>query len=155
MAAGVYSTVPLVIQQLQVTLAARKALTGVLDGVLVLDGLPGEPPAEREVIYIDDPVEVQRDWAQLGGYAIDESYNLNVLVEVIGEGDDRTATRNRFFAVVAEIEQAAVLDITMAGILNWGIKPGPMNPVCAPYGDAAWIAKATLQLQCSGRIRAS
>lgn len=161
MAVGVYSTIPLVIEQLLVTLAARKAAAPAgsgLQGVLILDGLPapGNPPPEREVVCIDDPVNIVREWAQVGGgFRIDETYDMRIVVDVIREGNDRAACRQRFFEVVAEIEQAAVLDITLAGILNWGVKPGSMDPTCVPFSDAAWHANATLNLRCSGRIQPS
>ncbi len=160
MAVGVYSTIPLVIEQLLITLAARKAAapsgTG-LQGVLILDGLPasGNIPSEREVVCIDDPINVVREWAGIGQLRIDEAYDMRIVVDVIREGNDRAACRQRFFEVVAEIEQAAVRDITLAGILNWGVKPGPMDPTCIPFSDAAWHANATLNLHCSGRIQAT
>ncbi len=157
MAVGLYSTIPLVIEQLLVTLNARKdaapAGTG-LDGVLIEDGVPMEVPEDRERVYIDDPVNVVREWAQLGRFAIDESYTMKIPVEVFQEGNDRAACRRRFFEIVAEVELAAVLDVTLAGVLNWGVKPGPMDPKCRPTGDG-WLAFATVSLECSGRIRAS
>ena len=147
-----YSTIPAATDQLLVALNARSGL----DGVLIADGYPGtaDVPVERERVFVDDPVNVRRVWAQLGQYRIDESYAIKVIVEVQTDGNDRSATRARLFEIIAEVEQAAVLDITLTGVLNWGVKPGPIDPVVIPV-DHGWMGQAVLQLECSGRIQAS
>ena len=113
-----------------------------------------EPTDARERVYIDDAINVEREWAQLGQFRIDESYELKIAVEVYQEGDDRRACEERMWAIVAEVEQAAVLDVTLAGVLNWGAKPGTMNPRTFPWGEG-WISQVVLQLECSARIQAS
>ena len=146
-----YSTIPAAVDQLLVTLAARAGLTGVL----IADGLPVSLPSERERVFVDDAINVSRQWAQLGGtFRIDESYTIKVAVETYMPGSDRTACRHRLFALIAEVEQAAVLDITLQGILSWGVKPNAMDPKVLPTDDG-WLGTVTLQLDCSARITAS
>lgn len=145
-----YSTIPLAKAQLLTTLQARAGLAGVL----IEWGVPLEEPANRERVYIDDPVGVEREWAGLGQLRLDESYELQVPVEVYQAGDDRRATEERLWAIVAEVEQAAVLDLTLAGVLSWGVRPGMSDPKCFPWADG-WMAQVSLRLFCSGRIQAS
>jgi hypothetical protein len=145
-----YSTIPAAKAQLLTTLSARPGLSGVL----IVWGIPMDEPADRERVYVDDATSVAREWAQIGGFRIDESYDLKIHVEVYERGNDRRACEERMWAIVAEVEQAAVLDITLAGVLNWGAKPGSMDPRCFPWADG-WLAQVTLNLECSGRIKAS
>ncbi len=149
-----YSSIPAAKAQLLTTLAARPALAGVL----VAWGMPAEPPPQREAIYILDAVNVQREWAQLGQLRIDESYTLRVLVEVYQEGecvgrDDQRVCEERMWAIVAEVEQAIVADLTLASVLAGPghAKPGPVDPRCFPVHDG-WVAEAPLQIQCRARI---
>lgn len=143
-----YSTIPAVKASLLTTLQARPGLAGVL----IQWGIPMEEPADRERVYIDDPTNVEREWAQLGRYRVDESYDLHVHVEVSQRGNDRRACEERMYQIVAEVEQAAV--VAPPGVLNWGIKPGPMDPRTFPFADG-WLSQTTLNLACSGRIQAS
>lgn len=146
-----YSTIPAAKSALLTTLGARAGLTGVL----LAWGVPmDEPSANRERVYIGDAVNVQRTWAQLGRYRIDEDYALHIFVEVYQEGDDQRTCEERMWAIVAEVEQAAVVDITLTGVLKWGAKPGAMDPKTFPYGDG-WISQVTLNLECSSRIQAA
>ena len=145
-----YSTIPAAKAQLLTTLQARPGL----DGVLVAWGLPAELPEDRERVYVDDAINVDREWAQLGQLRIDEHYTLRIHVEVYQAGDDQRTCEERMWEIAAEIEQAAVLDITLAGVLNWGAKPGAMDPRCFAYADG-WLAQVTLNLECSARIQAS
>jgi hypothetical protein len=145
-----YSTVPAACSQLLATLRARPGLTGVL----VEFGKPLDEPADRERVYIDDDVEVEREWAQTGQLRIDESYTLRVYVEVYQRGNDQETCWNRWWEILAEIEQAAVLDITLAGVLNWGAKPGRARSQTFPWADG-WLSQGTTSLECSGRIQAS
>lgn len=145
-----YSTIPAAVDRLLVVLAARAGLAGVL----VADGLPVDLPSENERVFVDDAINVRREWAQLGGYRIDESYTIKVAVETYMPGSDRAACRQRLFALIAEVEQAAVLDITLAGVLHWGVKPNAMDPKVLPTDDG-WLGTVTLNLDCSARITAS
>lgn len=145
-----YSTIPAAKSRLMTSLAARGGLAGVLIGW----GVPMDEPEDRERVYVDDATNVTREWAQIGRYRIDESYSLRVHVEVYQRGDDRRACEERMWAIVAEVEQTAVTDITLAGVLAWGCKPGQMDPKCFPWADG-WLAQVTLNLVCSGRIQAS
>jgi hypothetical protein len=143
-----YSTIPACKAQLLTTLQARPGLAGVL----VQWGMPSEEPSDRERVYVDDATNVEREWAGLGQLRIDESYSLHVHVEVAQRGNDPRACEERMFAIVAEVEQAAVL--APPGVLNWGVKPGPMDPRTFPFADG-WLSQVTLNLECGGRIQAS
>ena len=145
-----YSTIPDAKDKLLEALAARTGLSGVL----LAWGVPTTEPEDRERVYVDDAINVEREWAQIGQFRIDESYSLRVHVEVYQRGDDRRGCEERMWEIAAEIEQAAVLDITLAGVLNWGAKPGAMDPRCFAYADG-WLAQVTLNLECSARIQAS
>jgi hypothetical protein len=147
-----YSTIPAAKAQLvDTTLPARAGLAGVL----IAWGIPmDEPSANRERVYVGDATSIQREWAQLGRYRVDEDYMLPIYVEVYQEGDAQRTCEERMWAIVAEIEQAAVVDIALAGTLKWGVKPGPMDPKAFPYGDG-WIAQVTVSLECSSRLQAT
>jgi hypothetical protein len=145
-----YSTIPAAKAQLLTTLQARTGLASVL----VAWGLPAQLPEESERVYIDDAINVTREWAGIGSFVIDEEYTLRVHVEVYQAGDDQRACEERMWQVVAEIEQAAVLDVTLANVLKWGAKPGAMDPKCQPTEDG-WLAFVTLNLDCGARLRAS
>lgn len=146
-----YCTIPAAKAQLLATLQARPGLTGVL----VQWGLPSEVPAERERVYINDAINVQRVWGQIGRNSVAEAYTLQLIVEVFQEGDDQQATEARMWEIVAEIELAAINDVTLAGILRqWAAKPGALNPKCLPTGDG-WLAFVTVNLDCKARIQPS
>lgn len=146
-----YSTIPAAKSALLTALQARPGLAGVL----VQWGVPFEVPADRERVYLGDATGVTREWAGLGQFRIDEIYGLAVHVEVCMEGDDQRACEERMFAIVAEVEQAAVLAAMSGTGLTWRAKPGPMNPLTFPFGDAGWISQVTLSLECHGRIQAA
>lgn len=146
-----YSTIPAVVDRLLVVLAARAGLAGVL----IADGLPVELPTESERVFVDDPTGVSREWAQLGGtFRIDESYSIKVAVETYMPGSDRAACRHRLYELIAEVEQAAVLDAPLAALLMQAVKPGAMDPKVLPTDDG-WLGSAMLQLDCEARITAS
>ncbi|HVE24811.1 MAG TPA: hypothetical protein VNC22_05385, partial [Sporichthya sp.] len=67
-----YSTIPAAKAQLLTTLQARSGLAGVL----VAWGLPAKLPEESERVYIDDAINVTREWAGIGSFVIDEEYTL-------------------------------------------------------------------------------
>lgn len=146
-----YSTIPAAKSALLTALQARAGL----NGTLVQWGVPFEVPADRERVYIGDAKDVDREWAGLGQYRIDETYNLSVHVEVHQEGNDQRACEERMFAIVAEVEQTAVLAAMTGTGLTWRAKPGAMNPQTFPFGDAGWISQVTLNLECHGRIQAA
>jgi hypothetical protein len=149
-----YSTIPAAKARMLVVL---DALTG-LDGVLVQRGLPANPPPERERVYIDNAVDIVRDWMMLGRKRLDESYTVRIPVEVFLDGNDQTASEDRMWAIIAEIEQALIVDLTLNGILNGntnnpsGVKPGGVedqNSFAAPDG---WVSHAVLRIDCAARI---
>lgn len=144
-----YSSIPAAKAQLLTTLQARVGLAGVL----IQWGIPTEPPPDLERVYLDDAVEVEREWATLGTLKITESYILPVAVEVFQYGNDQRACEERMWTITAEIEQAALGDVTLAGILrHWGAKPGGLDPHCVPSGVDGWLAYVTLNFDCAARI---
>jgi hypothetical protein len=145
-----YSTIP---DAKDGYIAALQARSG-LAGVLVEWGVPMEVPAIRERVYVDDATNVDRQWVALGQNRLDEQYDLQVIVEVYQEGDDRRATELRMWAVVAEVEQCAVVDLRLA-VANWDVpKPRTDNPRLLPTGDG-WLSTVTLLVECSARIHAT
>jgi hypothetical protein len=145
-----YSTIPAAVDRLLVVLAARAGLAGVL----IVDGHAAELPSVNEAVIVEDPTNWRGEWAQLGQLRIDESYTLRVYVETYMPGSDRAACRARLYALVAEIQQAVVLDIALAGIANWAAKPNGGDPKVLPTDDG-WVGQVALQFDCSARIQAS
>lgn len=152
-----YSTIPAAKDRLITTLQARSGLAGVL----IAWGLPAEPPPTRERVYVDDAVNVSRDWAGVGNFVIDEEYTLHIRVEAFQEGevigrDDQRTCEERMWAIVAEVEQAIVLDVTLGGVLGGpgNAKPGQLVPKCFPV-DNGWIAHVVIDVDCRARIKAS
>lgn len=145
-----YSTIP---DAKDAYITALQARTG-LSGVLVEWGLPMEVPANRERVYVDDATNVNREWIALGQARLDESYDLQVIVEVFQEGDDRRACELRMWAIVAEVEQTAVVSLRLS-VINWTIpKPRTDNPQLLPTGDG-WLSRVLLLIECSARIQAA
>jgi hypothetical protein len=144
-----YSTIPAAKAQILATLQARPGLAGVLVRRVVPTG---EVPPEPERVYVDDVVDISRDWAMLGLLKVDEEYTIKVLVEVWRDGDDPVACETRLFEVVAEVEQAIVSDVTLAGVfLQWAAKPALSEQRCLP-GPDGWLAFATVDVLCKARI---
>ncbi len=155
---SIYSTIPAATDQLLLTIAARLDQEAFADVELV-DGVSGRLPSADEIVVVGDAKRWAQEWAQLGQFRIDESYTLEVFIETYFASpndapEHRTTCRHRLFALIAEVQQAAVLDITLAGILNWGIKPNGGNPEVWPT-DGGWVGSVTLNLDCSARIQAS
>lgn len=145
-----YSTIPDAKDGYITALQARSGLAGVL----VEWGVPMEVPANRERVYVDDATNVDRQWVALGQNRLDEQYDLQVIVEVFQEGDDRRATELRMWAIVAEVEQCAVVDLRVA-VANWDVpKPRTDSPRLLPTGDG-WLSTVTLLVECSARIHAT
>lgn len=93
------STVPAAKAALLALLQARAGLSGVQ--------ITWEDPAEliqREAIYFGD-TDVDERTAALGYQRRDESYDLELIVRVLQEGDDAQTTETRWWTIVAEIEQ--------------------------------------------------
>lgn len=147
-----YSTIPLA----KATLLATLQSDPDLDGVVVEWGIPAEPHPNREAVYIGDAQDVTREWAQIGQYRIDESYNLHVLVEVYREGTDEQGTEERMWEIVARVERAVVADLTLAGVLAGPghAKPGRLEPRTVRF-DAGFHAFCGLRVECSARITSS
>jgi hypothetical protein len=151
-----YSTIPAATDQLLLTIANRLAQEAFATVTLV-DGLSGRLPDDPELVVVDDADKWTQEWAQLGQFRIDESYTIKVHIETFYASpndapEHRAACRHRLFDLIAEVQQAAVLDVTLAGILNWGVKPNGGNPVVFPV-DGGWLGAVTLNLECSGRIQ--
>lgn len=149
-----YSTIPAAKAQMLTTLSAVPGLAAVL----VARGLPVDQPPARERVYIDNAVDIVRDWMMIGRKRLDESYTVRILVEVFLDGDDQQACEDRMWEIVALVELAIVGDITLNGVLNGntdrpsGVVPGGIedqNSFAAPDG---WISHAVLRIDCAARI---
>jgi hypothetical protein len=150
-----YSTVPQVKGALLVALQAVPGLAGVL----IRRGLPGNPNVpELERIYIDNAVDMSREWMMLGRMRLDESYTIRVPVEVYQDGDDQAACEDRMWTIIALVEAVVIADTTLGGLLNGntdrpsGMKPdGPdeQNSFATPEG---WFSQAVLRIDCAARI---
>jgi len=149
-----YSTIPAAKTAL---LVALQAVPGLAD-VLVERGLPVDQPPATERVYIDNAVDITRDWMMLGRKRLDESYTLRIHVEVYQSGDDQAACEDRLWEIVALVEQATIADLTLGGLLNGntdrpsGVLPGGIedqNSFAAPDG---WISHAVLRIDCAARI---
>lgn len=149
-----YSTIPAVKAAL---LTALQALPG-LTGVRVDRGLPADGVPERERVYIDNAVDIDREWMMVGRKRLDESYTIRILIEVYQDGNTQASCEDRMWELVALVEQATLVDLTLGGLLNGntdrpsGIKPGGIedqNSFAAPDG---WISHAVLRIDCAARI---
>jgi hypothetical protein len=149
-----YSTVP------GVKAALEAGLQGIggLAGVLVRRGMPATQPPEPERVYIDNAVDMSREWMMLGRMRLDESYTIRVPIEVYKNGDDQTACEDRMWTIVALVEQFVIADVTLGGLLKGntdrpsGMKPdGPdeQNSFATPEG---WFSQAVLRIDCAARI---
>src|SRR5215218_10858957 len=104
------STIPAAKAALLTKLEARAGLADVL----IAWSAPVRPPMQSEAIYLDDAVDVEREWVSLGAQRLDERYTLQVRVETTayGDGSDiRRAVEERMWALVAEVEQAVRDDL--------------------------------------------
>lgn len=146
-----YSTIPAAKSALITLLQARPDLTGVL-----IDwGIPQQEPTDsRERVYVDDAINVKRDWIALGQLRLDETYAIQVAVEVYREGSDRRACEERMWAIVAEVEQTAVLSLRLP-VTQWEApRPEMGDPKTFPWGEG-WCSNVLLELACSARIQAA
>lgn len=143
-----YSTIPAAKARILTTLTAL----GSLSGVLVAWGVPGEVPEQRERVYIDDATDIRRDWATLGRYTLEENYGLQLLVEVYQEGDDQRACEERMWVIVALVERAVLTDITLAGTLKWGAKPGAITEQKTLPASDGWLSYARMRIDCGARL---
>lgn len=145
-----YSTIPAVKGALLAILQA----VGGLSGVLVDRGVPAEPPPQNERVYVDNAVEIVREWAGIGQYRLDEEYVIRIPVEVYLPGDDQAACEDRMWEIVALVEQAIIADLTLNGILTGPGHAKPagcedQNSFAAPDG---WISHTVLRIDCKARI---
>lgn len=134
-------------------LSALRGRSG-LSGVVVEWAAPVRPSPQAEAIYVDDAIDVQREWISLGAQRLDETYALQVRVETIayGDGSDvRQTVEERLWELVAEIEQAVRDDLTLGGVLHGkGAKPDGVDPFTYPTDDG-WIAHALVRIDCMAR----
>jgi len=145
-----YSTVPAVKGALLTILQG----IGGLSGVLVARGVPAEPPPQSERVYIDNAVEINREWAGIGQFKLDEEYIVRIPIEVYQPGNDQPACEDRMWQIVALIEQAIIADLTLNGILDGPGHAKPagcedQNSFAAPDG---WISHTVLRIDCKARI---
>jgi hypothetical protein len=156
-----YSTIPQAKAQMLTTLSA----VGGLTGVLVARGLPppDKPTPDLERVYINNAVDIVRDWMMVGRRRLDESYTVRIHVEVFQYDPDsdpvnQAICEDRMWAIVALVEQAVIADLTLAGILNGnterptGVKPGGIEDENSFVNGDGWISHAVLRIDCAARI---
>lgn len=144
-----FSTIPAAKSELLTRLKQRPGLAGVL----VEWGLGAKLPAVSERVALGDVTNVMREWVALGQRRVNETYTLSIHVEVYQRGDDQRACEERMWEIVSEVELTAISDITLAGVLNWGCKPGAMAPRTGPADSEGWVSFVTLHLDCTARIQ--
>ncbi len=142
------STIPAAKAALLALIAARADL--VTDAVHVAWGIPGEVPAAAERIYVGDVIDVGRVWAALGLQRMDETYTLQVHVETWRGGDEQTATEERLWVLVNEVEQAVRADLKLSNTVRVA-QPGRIDASTFPT-DGGWVANATVRFVCQARI---
>lgn len=140
-------------------LTTLSAVPGLAD-VLLARGLP--PPDARisqlERVYIDNAVDIEREWMMIGRKRLDESYTVRVFVEVFQHGDDQQACEDRMWELVALVELAIVGDVTLSGVLNGntnrpsGVIPGGIEDQNSFTTDDGWMSHAVLRIDCAARI---
>lgn len=149
-----YSTIP---QAKAAILSALQAAPG-LSGVLLQRGIPADLPPERERVYVDNAVDIDREWTMLGRMRLDESYTIRIPVEVVQNGNDQAACENRMWALVAEIELAVIADVTLGGLLNGntdrpaGAMPAGIDEQNSWAYDEGWFSQAVVRIDCGARI---
>jgi hypothetical protein len=106
-----YSTAPAFKAALLTALQARAGLSGVT----ISYGAALQGP--REAIVLAD-ISGSQEFAALGALAKDETYNLDVYVSVLREGNQQQACTERCFALAAEIEDELRTNVTMSGTVR-------------------------------------
>lgn len=142
-----FSAIPAAKGQIVTAVAARAGLAGVL----VQWGLPFDPPAQRERVYIADAVNVRREWVVLGRRKVDESFTVQAVCEVYQAGGEPRACEERLWAIVAEVELAVINDVTLADVLKWYAKPGVIDASVFARDDG-WVAQAVVGIDCETRV---
>jgi hypothetical protein len=145
-----YSTIPAVKGALLTILQG----IGGLAGVLVVRGVPAEQPRESERVYIDNAVDIEREWAGIGTFKLAEEYTVRIPVEVYLPGNDQSGCEDRMWEIVALVEQAILADLTLNGILDGPGHAKPagcedQNSFAAPEG---WLSHTVLRIDCKARI---
>jgi hypothetical protein len=140
-----YSTIPRAKAALKALIEARPGLTGVQIG---WDRRAG-PQTVAEQIYMFDTIEHSRAWIMLGRNKIDEEYVLQVVVDTFGSGEDPTATEERLWELVSEIERAVLENLQLTSTVREA-KPDGVLSQLAPT-DEGWIASATARIRCKAR----
>lgn len=156
-----YSTIPAAKAQMLTTVAAIPGLAAVL----VERGLP---PADRQIpelerVFIDNAVDITREWIMLGRKRLDESYTVRIPVEVHaydsnGDPAHQAACEDRMWEIIALVELALVADTTLSGVLNGntdhpsGVVPGGIEDENSFAADKGWISHAVLRIDCAARI---
>lgn len=135
--------------------AVKAALVTLIDGttsgVTVTWAAPtDEEDYVAEMIWLGD-VEHTDEFGALGGQRIDESYEVEIVVQVYQEGDDAQACEERAWVLRAAVVTAIRADLTLGGILNKWAGTFPTRMETRP-ADKGWLAKGTLRLPCRARI---
>lgn len=142
------STVPAV--KAALVSAFSTALTG--QGVTVTWAAPSdEEDYVNEMVWLGD-TEHDEDFKLLGAQRIDESYTVEVFVQVMKEGDDPQTTEERWWAIRALCVNALRNDLTLGNVVNQWIGPFPTRVETRPAGPKQWLTRGTVSLACRARI---
>lgn len=140
------STFPAAKANLLTILKARPALSAVHVGW----GVPADLPAESERIYVGDVRDFEREWMALGAKSLEESYAIEVVVEVFQYGNDQQAAEARLAVLIDEVEQAVRGDLGLGGAVRLAT-PSISRTRSGP-SDEGWAAQAEMTVTCEARI---
>lgn len=154
-----FSTIPTTKTAL---LALFQAQAG-LSGVLVQRGVPAKVPSQAERVYVDNAVDIVREWNMIGRLRLDESYTIRVPVEVFQYDADsdpanQEAAENRMWELAAVVERAVKADPMLGGTLSGntdhpaGITPAGIEDQNTFAGPEGWVSHAVLRFDCAARI---
>lgn len=155
-----FSTIPQAKARLLMMLQADAGLAGVF----VERGMPVDSPPQRERVYVDNAVDIHREWQMVGRTGITglpklaEEYTVRIPVEVYQDGNAQAACEDRMWEVVAVIELAVMNNITLGGLLNGtsdrpaGAKPGDIEGQNSFAYNDGWFSQAVVRIDCGARI---
>jgi hypothetical protein len=135
--------------------AAKAALVTLIEAALTGVSVTWSAPTDEEdyvaeMVWLGD-VEHTDDWGALGRQRIDETYELEIVVQVYQEGDNAQACEERAWVLREGVVTAVRADLTLGGILNKWAGTFPTRMETRP-ADKGWLAKGTLRLPCRARI---
>lgn len=135
-------------------LAVKTALYGTLSawpafsGANTTWGLASETDDLRtENIHVSN-ARSESDWSALGRGHRHEQVTVEVVVQVIREGDDQRATEERMWALAAEVENALAADPTLGGVVRGHPRPASVTSLKQNNSIAGdrWVSDVTLEV---------